>query len=258
MLVNGMSEDDSVSLGTSAATFARLQLGMSTDMRVLEAIRQSPGISMYHVAKVLQYALGRVDGSVNRLQNREEIDTRYILRDGRIVKELYPKGFVQESKPEIKIDSDLLDSPDDWREQAFVYALDRMTIGITPLESHEWSSKAFAKEIVGVSKSSGFFLVNIPPRLEEFYVWNNSDSEISVVGNDVLVTLKTRIPVIPSETGVSFLAENQMQLQSLRDTRHLLFVMLDANFTSTPVLQSRNKKIEGKYGTSVSVAPLSK
>jgi hypothetical protein len=255
---DGMSQDDFSKLGTSAATFARLQLGTSTDMRVLEAIRESPGISMYNIAKALQFAPGRVDGSVNRLQNRNEIDTQYTLRDGRIVKELYPKGFVQESKPEVKIDTDLLDSPDDWKEKAFVYALDRMTIGISPFESHEWNPKAFAKEIVDVNKSSDSVLVKIPQRLAEFYVWNNSDSEVSVVGNDVLVTLKTTIPIIPSEMNKPLLVENEMRLQSFRGTRQLLIVVLDANFAAIPAFQSRSKKIEGKYGTFVALAPLSR
>ncbi len=180
---------------TSAATEARLQAGASTDLKILGIIRQNPGISTYGMAKMAQFAVGRVDGSVSRLLERDEIRVQYVLREGRIVKEIYPKGFIEKAKSEVELDIDLLESQDEWGKSAYVYALDRITIGISPSEIEEWNEKALAKENVSVSRVHGSILVKIPPKLLDFYVWNNSTPELTAVGNHVLVTLKTEIQV---------------------------------------------------------------
>jgi|GEM_PF-2295395 hypothetical protein len=178
-----------------AAVAARLSLGSTTDSAVIGVIRQHPGISAYEISKLLRFNPGRVDGSVSRLQASGEIVTRYVLHEGRLTKEIFPKGFLPEKPKEISIDMDLLNSPAKWSSEVNVYALDRATIGISPDEIDEWNSKALVKERMQVSRNDGKLVVALSEKLLDFYIWENSSAEVSVVGDKALVTLKTIIPL---------------------------------------------------------------
>src|SRR2546428_976494 len=121
-----------------AATAARLRLGVTTDAEVQAKIAEKPGLSVYGLAQKLGCSVGRVDGSVARLEEQGKIDIQYAVREGKIVKELYPKGSITTStEQEVKIDKDMLARPSKWTSKAFVYALDRMTLGIAPLDSDQ-------------------------------------------------------------------------------------------------------------------------
>lgn len=178
-----------------AAVAARLSLGSATDSAVFGVVRQRPGISAYEISKLLLFNPGRVDGSVSRLQASGDVVTRYVLREGRLTKEIYPRDFLPEKQHEINIDPDLLDSPERWSSKANVYALDRTTIGISPVDVDEWNSKALAKERTGISRKNGNLTVALSKRLLDFYMWENSSHEVSVIGDKALVTLKTMIPI---------------------------------------------------------------
>jgi hypothetical protein len=180
---------------SEAATMAHVRLGSATDREVMRAVVSSPGISVYKAAKSLGFTAGRVDGSIARLQRRGEVDVRYVLRDGRLAKELYPRGTASGPRDTITFDSEILESPDSWRETAHIYALDRMTIGISPVESEEWRRRALTQEPVRVRRDGDRLVVGVPPRLLDFYVWENSAYEASAVGDLVLITLGTRVPI---------------------------------------------------------------
>lgn len=122
---------------------------------------------------------------------------RNVLREGRRLKEVYPKGFVQYREPKIKIAADEIVSPEKWKDKAYVYALSRITIGISPLEEKEWTEKSFAKFEVSIKKDEkGGVIIPIPEPLEHFYLWSNSSADITVNDDLVLATVKTEIPII--------------------------------------------------------------
>jgi len=192
-----------------AATAARLRLGLNTDSVIFNKIKENPGISTYNIAKILGSSIGRVDGSISRLQRRGEIDVQYVLREGRMIKELYPKGFVTQQEAEVRLDKELLESPDKWKKRVHIYALDRITLGIAPFESDEWETKALAKEEVEVQESKDDLVIKIPPRLADFYIWKNSASDLTIIGGLALLTLKTKIPIhTPAE-------EDRAELETL-------------------------------------------
>ena len=179
-----------------AAAAARLRVGLNTDSVILDKIKENPGISTYRIAKILHYSIGRVDGSISRLQERRKIDVQYVLCEGRLIKEIYPKGFITQQEAEVvRLDKELLESPDKWKKRAYIYALDRITLGITPFKSDEWEMKALAKEDVEVQELKDHLLIRIPPRLADFYIWKNSTSDLAIIGDLVLLTLKTSIPI---------------------------------------------------------------
>lgn len=190
------SRSGSSSPGRSeAATIARVSLGSATDREVMWTVASNPGISVYKTAKSLGFTAGRVDGSVARLQRRNEVDVQYVLRDGRLAKELYPKGVASEPRDTVAFDREILESPESWKETAYIYALDRMTMGISPTESEDWKRRALAQESTTVRRDGDRFMVGVPPKLLDFYVWENSSYEASAIGNLVLVTLRTRMPI---------------------------------------------------------------
>jgi hypothetical protein len=180
---------------SAAATLAHVRLGSETDREVMRMVASSPGISVYKAAKSLGFTAGRVDGSVARLQGRDEVEVEYVLRDGRLAKELYPKGLASGPRDTIAFDGEILESPELWKETAHIYALDRMTIGISPVESEDWGRRALAQEPVRVRRDGDRLTVSVPPKLLDFYVWENSSHDASAVGDLVLITLGTRVPI---------------------------------------------------------------
>jgi hypothetical protein len=180
---------------SQAATLAHVRLGSATDRDVMRIVISRPGISVYEAARSLGFTAGRVDGSVVRLQRRKKLDVEYVLRDGRLAKELYPEGLVSESRDAVSFDWEILESPEDWKETAHIYALDRMTMGVSPVENEGWKTRALAQEPVGIRRDGSRFIIGVPPRLLDFYVWENSSYETSAMGNLVLITLTTKIPI---------------------------------------------------------------
>jgi hypothetical protein len=180
---------------SQAATLAHLRLGSATDREVMRMVVSRPGTSVYEAARSLGFTAGRVDGSVVRLQRRKKIDVEYVLRDGRLAKELYPEGQISESLDSVSFDWEILESPEDWKETGHIYALDRLTLGLSPAENEDWKTRALAQEPVGIRRDEKRFIIGVPPRLLDFYVWENSSYETSALGNLVLITLTTKIPI---------------------------------------------------------------
>jgi len=187
---NGLYPDS-----TRAATMARWQLGRATDSEVFRLIRDHPGISPYRIAKLLKFQQGRVDGSVSRLKRNDEVEFQYVLKEGRLTKEVYPKGFSPEPRKEIVLDLELMKSPEKWKEEAILYALDRTTMGISAEQIEEWDSASPIMEKVRIQKNENNLVIPVPEKLSEFCLWENSSYETSITGNQVLVVFKTRIPI---------------------------------------------------------------
>ena len=188
---------------TREATEARISQGQNTDSKVLKIISSNPGLSSYQITKLAGSSNGLIDGSINRLRAKDAIDIRDVLRDGRRIREIYPKGFVHYHEPVIKFGIADISQPENWKDTAQLYALDRITLGVAPQEEKEWTEKAFAKFDVPLTKDGrGHISVPVPEELQRFYMWGNSSSDVSTVDDLVIVTLKTEIPIVdntPSE-----------------------------------------------------------
>ena len=166
---------------TRDATRARVTQGQITDTKILGIVKANPGLSIYQIAKIACVNTGLVDGSINRLREKNNVDIHNVLREGRRIKEVYPRGFVQYHEPEIRIAADEIAQPEKWKDNAYVYALSRITIGISPSEEKEWTKKAFAKFKVPIKKGEKrSIVIPIPEPLEQFYLWNNSAADIAV------------------------------------------------------------------------------
>lgn len=168
--------------------------GRSTDTAVLEEIIKKPGIAIAEIAENLEWTNGKIDGSVNRLVAEGKASVKHNLKRGMLVKTVYPAEFDKKQVNLVQIPEEMVNC-DLWREKAFVYALSRSTIGIAPHEVGEWGVKAFSAAYVSVEKRPEGVTLKLPERLAEFYQLDNSEINLSAVGDLVFVTVETVLPV---------------------------------------------------------------
>ncbi|MHB1868394.1 MAG: cell division protein FtsZ [Nitrososphaerales archaeon] len=181
---------------TRRASEARESQGLATESAVMNVIRGKPGISVYQISRILGSSIGLVDGAVKRLSDRDDVDTRQVLREGRITNEVYPKDYRIRPSPEIEVGSDMFPPRLNWGEKAYIYALNRASIGISSTPQEEWSKKALLEAEGGVKKKDTNLVITIPEKLRNFYLWENSSRNVSVVDDLILVDLKTEIPIV--------------------------------------------------------------
>jgi len=166
----------------------RNRRGKESDEMLLQVIERYPGFSQYELARKLGWRSGRVDGSVRRLLNAGEVFVRVLERNGRRVNLVYPKG--QKPSSVIEVPMDLLRAGNPvWSENAFVYALDNFTIGISGREMPEWEEISCFLEKVPLGRDEGKVVVRIPEKMVRFYNMERKHRVVSVNGNAVLVTV---------------------------------------------------------------------
>jgi predicted transcriptional regulator len=65
--------------------------GRKSEQALLEVVRESPGKSIYELAGVLNWTIGRVHGTAKRLFNSNKIYMKPIVRNGRRANLVYPE-----------------------------------------------------------------------------------------------------------------------------------------------------------------------
>lgn len=162
--------------------------GRESDKLTLEVIRNYPGLSQYELARKLKSSSGLVDGSIRRLLKQNEVFIRVLERNGRRVNLIYPK----EQKPSdiIEVPVGLLKTGNPlWSQNAFAYALDSSTIGISGEEMPEWSEISCFQASLKIRKVDGKLVLQIPEAFLRFYNMHRKHRVISVNGNNLLITV---------------------------------------------------------------------
>ena len=181
---------------TRKATETRESQGEATDAAILKIIRKHPGSSLYEIAKLADASIGLADGSIRRLDERGEIETRQVLRGGRVATEVFAKGAMKMNPSQVTITSEFFPNPSVYHETAYIYALNRSSIGISPEVQKEWASTALFNVRTSARKEAGNILIEIPDKIKSFYLWQNSTIELSVVDELILMNLVTEIPIV--------------------------------------------------------------
>jgi hypothetical protein len=228
------------------------QKGEMTDAAILGEINKKPGITVSEIAKNLKWSNGKIDGSVNRLVSEGRAKVKHCLKRSMLVKMVYPADFARKQRNLIEIPREMVDY-DLWKENAVVYSLSRSTIGIARQEAHEWNEKAFAKQKVPIEKIGGNIILEMPEKLSSFYELDNSEIGLSTIGDFVLITVESILPVrlpakYPEEsrftvTRYRMLVESEIfegvvstssQLTSLIDEKPKIIKSSSATFHPTP------------------------
>jgi hypothetical protein len=185
-------------------------IGHTTDATIKGIVEKFPGLSLYEIQKLANSSLGLVDGSIRRLEKNGVVRVRRVLRGGRSTKEVFPFTYSETDNSEVKLDKEVFPNPDVWKDTVHLYALNRSSIGVSPVIEQEWESKALFKAHVGIKKDERSIIFDIPPNFKDFYLWENSKLDISVIDELVLLNLSTVIPIAKS----NFESETKYSLSS--------------------------------------------
>ncbi|MCW4046574.1 MAG: winged helix-turn-helix domain-containing protein [Candidatus Bathyarchaeota archaeon] len=179
------------------APLAMRRKGAATDAVVLGEIMKKPGITVSEIAETFGWSNGKVDGSINRLCAEGKVSVKHYLQRGMLVKRVYPKEY--HVKPgDIQVPEKMVNRSL-WTDSAVVYALSRSTIGVAPEQVEEWDKKALFKDCARITRDKENIVVTMPERFCDFYQLENSDMSVSAIGNFILVTVESVIPVnLPS------------------------------------------------------------
>lgn len=178
----------------SGAPIAMHIKGELTDSIVLQEVKKRPGLTISEIANRLGWTNGRVDGSVNRLILKKKVRVKHFIRRGMLVKKVYPLDYPSRTPEVIEIPKEMINYSV-WKNSAFAYALSRSIIGISHKEIDEWNKKALFKESVSLEESGENIVVKLPEKFTEFYQLSNSDISLSTIGNCVLITVESILPV---------------------------------------------------------------
>jgi hypothetical protein len=168
--------------------------GELTDSIVFQEVLKRPGLTISEIAERLGWTNGRVDGSVNRLILKKKVRVKHFIRRGMLVKKVYPLDYPGRTPEVIEIPKEMINY-NVWENSAFVYALSRSTIGISHKEIDEWNKKALFKEYASIEESDENIVIKLPEKFTEFYQLSNSDTSLSTIGNCVLITVESILPV---------------------------------------------------------------
>jgi hypothetical protein len=168
--------------------------GELTDSIVLEEIVKKPGLTVSEIADRLALTNGKVDGSVNRLVLKGKASVKHCLRRGMLVKMVFPSEYSAKAPEVVEIPKGMVDD-EVWQDSAIVYALSRSTIGISHKEIAEWDEEAFFKGRVSIEASDENIVLKLPDKFARFYQLENSDISLSTIGNCVLVSVESILPV---------------------------------------------------------------
>jgi len=179
---------------------ARKKSAEKTDEILLNFIQEKPGLPLYQIADEMEWSIGKVQKSLNRLRTKELIKFKRIIAAGRVLKLAIPVGLA-EAVPSIALRSsrgkfieipfDMISS-EHWRESARVYGLDRITMGIATGYVKEWEEKSTFKEETPIKFVEQSLIIQVPTNISRFYLLENSKYAISSVpeGNKIIVTVE--------------------------------------------------------------------
>ena len=163
-----------------------MRSGHESNQILLRAVREQPGLSMYELGREISWKIGRVDGCVRRLLNTGKIRVEAIERNGRRTNLIFPRSRKDPSL--IEVPARLLGNPH-WANEAFLYALDSTTIGISGTPSIEWEKEACFTEKVDLSRHGEKISLSLSERFSKFYHLNEKHKSVALNGDDILVTV---------------------------------------------------------------------
>jgi hypothetical protein len=136
----------------------------------------------------MKWHSGHVDGAIRRLFNQNLITIKGLERNGRTVNLIYPKDTTPQDVIEVKAEY-LCFENGEWQDQAYVYALDSTTIGITGRDVPEWREYAAFTAIISIKRQSDMIVLKLPPKFKTFYQIDRKHRVAGLSSNRLLITV---------------------------------------------------------------------
>lgn len=174
-----------------------------TDEALLVFIRERPGaLSLYQIAQEMDWSIGRVQKSVERLSKNGLVSYKRAFLGGRSLKLIVPTRTQEKHSQQpavdlptpfertITIPTELVSS-DCWSDHAFLYALDRLTLGMSADRERRWQESSLLEAKVQLRRVEKTTIVELPENVYHFYLLNVNDYDISTFakGDKILVTV---------------------------------------------------------------------
>lgn len=168
----------------------RNKRGADSERVLLEFISECPGLSQYEIARRLKWEMGHVDGAIRRLLASKKVIIKVIERSGRKLNLIYPRdkekpvNLVEVPMSLLKVGNPL------WDREAFVYALDSSTIGISGHPIEDWNRVSCFSSHTQVRRGEdGKILLTIPDKIVKFYDLERKHYMVGINGNNILVSI---------------------------------------------------------------------
>jgi hypothetical protein len=162
-----------------------------TDEALLGFMQQRPGaLSLYQIAQEMDWSIGRVQKSVERLSKNGLISYKRAFLGGRSLKLIVPTKTEEKHSGQpavvlpksfectITIPTDMVSS-DCWSDHAFLYALDRLTLGISADRERRWQESSLLEARVQLRRLEKTTIVELPENVYHFYLLNMTEYDIS-------------------------------------------------------------------------------
>lgn len=163
-----------------------LRSGSASNEILLRTVRERPGLSMYELGREIGWNIGRVDGCVRRLLNAGKLRVAAVERNGRRTNLVFPKS--KKDPRLIEVPTSLLGNPT-FSHEAFSYALDSTTIGISGRVKRDWEEDASFMEKTSLKRSKRKISLKLPERFLRFYRLDEKRKVVTVNGDVILVTV---------------------------------------------------------------------
>jgi hypothetical protein len=168
----------------------RNKRGVDSEKVLVEFVREYPGLSQYEIARRLKWKMGHVDGTIRRLLASKKVIIKVLERNGRKLNLIYPRD---EEKPMnvVEVPMDLLKVGNPlWDREAFIYALDSSTIGISGHPIEDWNREScFSSKIRVRRGKDGKILLKIPEKIVKFYNLERKHFMVGINGDNILVSI---------------------------------------------------------------------
>jgi len=174
------------------ATQKRKQIGEDTDEVLLRVIKENPRLSLYELAQEISWGVGKVDGSVKRLHEKGLIKVECFIKTGRRVKLISAIDY-KPSPDTFNIPMAILSQNTSWKDAAYAYGLDRLTIGVSGKPITEWDEAAVLKSQVPLKQAKDNFVFQLPKKFADFYVLEKSIVTLSTVKDMILLTVEGQV-----------------------------------------------------------------
>jgi hypothetical protein len=166
----------------------RNKRGLQSDKQLLDTVTNHPGLSQYELTKQLNWPSGKVDGTIRRLTNQNQLQIKTTQRNGRQVNLIYAKDSKPHDLIEIPVSILQIDNQT-WTDIAHIYALDSTTIGIAGQQIPEWTANSCFSDTTPIKKDKETIALQMPERFSRFYNLQNRPRVVTVNGNPILITI---------------------------------------------------------------------